>query len=88
MKAGSGFVTFFPSFSFGDDALLILADYETIDWLMAQFGRLSNAPLRSSRASFVVEASIQLESTNEGDAADRSGNSQKQTHCGLRAMPE
>jgi hypothetical protein len=46
------FVAYVPSFHFGDDALLILADSETIDWLMSQFGRLSNTPVGATCDSF------------------------------------
>jgi hypothetical protein len=53
-KTGNRFVAYVPSFNFGDDALLILVDSETIDWLMSQFGRLSNTPVGSSRPSFVI----------------------------------
>jgi hypothetical protein len=53
-KTGNQFVAYVPSFNFGDDALLILADSETIDWLMSQFGRLANIPVGSSSPSFVI----------------------------------
>jgi hypothetical protein len=49
-----GFVAFVPSFNFGDDALLILADSETIDWLMSRFGRLSDTPVGATCDSFMV----------------------------------
>jgi hypothetical protein len=53
-KEGNRFVVYLPSFNFGSDALLILADFETIDWLMSQFGELSNAPDGSSGRSFTI----------------------------------
>ena len=53
-KTGNRFVAYVPSFNFGDDALLILADSEAIDWLMSQFDRLSNAPDGSNRPSFII----------------------------------
>ena len=54
MSSRTRFAAFLPSFNFGEDALLILADSETIDWLTAQFDRLSNARPGSSRSSFVI----------------------------------
>jgi len=53
-KTVSRFIAYLPSFDFGNDALLILADYETIDWLMSQFGRLSNTPVGSDCPSFII----------------------------------
>ena len=53
-QIGDRFVAYVPSFHFGDDALLILADYETIDWLMSQFGHLANTPLGATCPSFVI----------------------------------
>jgi hypothetical protein len=52
-KTGNRFLAYLPSFK-GADALLLLADYETIDWLMSQFQRLSNTPSGSSCPSFVI----------------------------------
>ena len=53
-KIGNRFVAYVPSFDFGDDALLILVDSETIDWLMSQFGRLSNTAVGATCPSFVI----------------------------------
>ena len=55
MKTGNRFIAYLPSFNLGGDALLLLADYETIDWLMSQFQRLSNTPVAfTSCPSFVI----------------------------------
>jgi hypothetical protein len=48
------FVAYVPSFNLGDDALLLLVDSETIEWLMAQFGRLSNTPVGSGCPSSFI----------------------------------
>jgi len=61
-KTGNRFVAYVPSFNFGDDALLILADSVTIDWLMSQFGRLANTPPGSSCPSFVIGDGSPIES--------------------------
>jgi len=62
MKKGNRFVAYLPGFNFGADALLILADSETIDWLMTQFGRLSGIATESSCPSFLVGDGNPIES--------------------------
>lgn len=61
MKTGNGFVAYLPGFK-GSDALLILADSETIDWMMAQFGRLSSAPVGSVYPPFPIGDGNPIES--------------------------
>ncbi len=77
MKTGSGFVAFLQEFDGDDDALLILADRETLDWLMSQFGRISNTPIGARASSFVIGDGHPVESDGRcliivelGDNAD------------------
>ena len=65
VKTGSGFVAYLREFEHGDDALLILANYETIDWLMSQFGRLSDTPIRAGYPSFVIGDGNPVESDGQ-----------------------
>jgi len=54
MKESSPFIAHVRSFHFGDDALLLLADRATIDWLGSKFAELARAPVESKSAAFVI----------------------------------
>ena len=54
MKENFPFLALVPSFNFGDDALLLLADHSTIVWLMSRFEALARIPVELRSAAFVI----------------------------------
>lgn len=54
METVKPFVAYVASLDFGNDAILLLADHETVGWLMSQFGRLSKTPVGSSSPSIII----------------------------------
>jgi hypothetical protein len=54
MKKNIPFVAHLPSFNFGDDALLLLADHESIAWLSSKFEELARTTTESHSATFVI----------------------------------
>jgi hypothetical protein len=54
MKENIPFVAHRTSFNFGDDALLMLVDHETIAWLSSKFAELACTPVDSRSATFVI----------------------------------
>ena len=54
MKENIPFIAHVPSFNFGDDAILLLADHATIAWLSSKFTEFASIPVESTGALFVI----------------------------------
>src|ERR1700691_2233348 len=65
MKESTPFLAYLPTFSFGDDALVLIADPSTIDWLMSKFGELASTAVESDDAGFVIGNGKPVESDEQ-----------------------
>jgi len=65
MKVSTPFLAYLPAFSFGDDALVLIADRSTIEWLMFNFGELASTAVDSNNAGFVIGNGKPVESDDQ-----------------------
>jgi hypothetical protein len=65
MKEPTPFLAYLPAFSFGDDALVLIADPSTINWLVSRFGELASTAVDSNNAGFVIGNGKPVESDEQ-----------------------